>query len=218
MHYRGASQSALNKNWVFNALLCCTIYPSHSLLALYKNIKYQTEWERGPVDTRHSETLNFQIKILPIFHQLYFCQNKLSLPDTVRLLHSHAPLLCQHSMASRFKLGPELITRREKHSVLTITDLDWFCSVAYNLSLKEQERNGGGGKITVRWKLVGKSWIIWSWRRMSTHNQDWSQACRVMPLFPWRGLHPHTGNNSPVKFWCFPLCAYVKGLYKCTYI
>lgn len=143
MHYRGESQSALNKNWVFNALLCCTIYPSHSLLALYKNIKYQTEWERGPVDTRHSETLNFQIKILPIFHQLYFCQNKLSLPDTIHL-RSCVPLLCQHSMASRFKLGPGLITRREKHSVLTITDLDWFCSVAYNLSLKEQERNGGG--------------------------------------------------------------------------
>lgn len=106
---------------------------------------------KDPVDSRNSGTLSFQIKILPIFHQLYFGQNKLSLPDTASLAamsHCYASAVWLHAFSS----VPVRITRREKHSVLTITDLEWFCSMAYNLSLKEQKRSGmggGGGKRNV---------------------------------------------------------------------
>lgn len=128
--------------------MCCAICPSCSLLALYK--KYKILNRKDPVDTRNSGTLNFQIKILPIFHQLYFCQNKLSLPDAASfaaMSHGYASAVWLHALSS----VPVRITRREKHSVLTITDLEWFCSMDYNLSLKEQKKKkvGWGGKRNV---------------------------------------------------------------------
>lgn len=55
--------------------------------------------------------------------------------------HCYASAVWLHALSS----VPVRITRREKHSVLTITDLEWFCSMAYNLSLKEQKRSGIGG-------------------------------------------------------------------------
>lgn len=210
-HSRGESQSALNKNWVFNALLCCAIYPSCSLLALYK--KYKILNRKDPVDTRNSGTLNFQIKILPIFHQLYFCQNKLSLPDTApfaAMSHGYASAVWLHALSS----VPVRITRREKHSVLTITDLEWFCSMDYNLSLKEQKKKkwDGGAKEMWGWGPVAESWIICSWRQMSAHHQDWSQACLVIFFFPWHGCHPYTGDSNLMKFWSFPLHLHFKGI------
>lgn len=72
----------------------------------------------------------------------------MSLPDAASfacLSHCYASTVWLPDLS----LVPILTTRREKHSVLTITDLEWLCGVAYNLSLKEQKKKWGGGKRSV---------------------------------------------------------------------
>lgn len=98
MPYRGESLSALNKNWVFNALLVYTIYLSNCIWALFlkKIRKISRKKEKNVHLAVHIQgAFNPQMWILQIFPQVYVYENKLNLSNVSSSMAYL--LLCQHS-------------------------------------------------------------------------------------------------------------------------